>query len=84
MRWNKNYPATRSPRSLRSIKTTFNRKMTKEVNSFAKGANESRIAGAPQSQKKENINQKTIKPAQSVSIAEHKTNNNPTSKDRRI
>ena len=64
--------------------TTINKKM-KEANSFAKGASESRIAGASQSHKKAIIvNQKAIKPAQRASIAQQKTNDNPASKELRI
>ena len=79
---------TRAVSKLQEIKrclatNTINKKL-KEANSFAKGASESRIVDALQSQKKAVVIQKTIKPAQRISIAEQKTNNSPTRKDRRI
>ena len=70
--------------SMRFLTTTTINKKMKEANSFAKGASESRIAGALQSHKKAIVNQKAIKPAQRISIAEQNTNNSPTRKDRGI
>ena len=56
-----------------------------EANSFAKGASKSRIADALQLKKKVVVaNQKTIKPAQRISIAEQKTNNSLTRSNRQI
>ena len=74
--------------SKRCLETTTTNKKTKEVISFAKGAtylcSKSRIASALQSQKKVIVNQKTIKPSRQTSIAEQKTNNSPTRKERQI
>ena len=58
--------------------------INKKIHSFAKGVSESKVTDASQSQKKAVVNQKSIKPAQQISIAKQKTNNSPTRKDQRI
>ena len=68
--------------SQRCLATTTINKLLKKANSFAKGSTKSRTADASQSQKKAVVNQKTIKPAQQISIAEQNTNNSlPESTD---
>ena len=58
--------------------------INKKIHSFAKGVSESKVTDASQSQKKAVVNQKSIKPAQQISIAKQKTNNSPTRKKRQI
>ena len=55
------------------LTTSINKKMVKEANSFAKGASESRIAGASQSQK---TNNNPTRKDRRITIATQEANNN--------